>query len=296
MIESLFVCIGAQKAGTTWLHKIMSTDDRLSLPKYVKEPHYFSWLDYQDRNLNQWRENRLKRLVGNPEFIDGLNKYIGSSRDNAKYNDTISQLKCYISDVNPVWYEQLFTKQNGICVDITPAYAVMSHKGFLRLKQHARDINMLFILRDPVERAWSGLLQRLKRKFTHEMIGEYVNGLDDTELARQLSSPVIYDRSDYVKTIDRISQAGLYDKLNLVFYDDLKNSPEIFLSKVYAIIGLKLHEVSNSDLKNTVHVSPEVAFPERVESIMLEKFRPVVKTLNANYIKVPVSWSVKYAV
>lgn len=296
MIENLFVCIGAQKSGTTWLHKILSTDERLSLPKYVKEPHYFSWLDYQDRNLNQWRENRLKRLVDNPEFLDALSKYFSSSKENIKCNQIISELRCCINDVNPAWYEQLFTKKNGICVDITPAYAVMSHRGFMSLKLHAIDINMLFILRDPVERAWSGLLQHLKRKFKNEMIGEYVDSLSDAELVRYLSSSVIYARSNYVKTIDRISQAGLYDRLNLVFYDDLKINPEEFLTNIYRIIGLKIHEISTSDLQNTVHVSPEVAFPERVESIMLEKFRPVVKTLNANYINVPAPWKVKYAV
>jgi hypothetical protein len=39
-----FLVIGAQRAGTTWLHRVLSQHPRLWLPP-VKELHYFDKLD-----------------------------------------------------------------------------------------------------------------------------------------------------------------------------------------------------------------------------------------------------------
>ena len=43
--KTVFICIGAQKAGTTWLHAALSNYKDIGLP-HIKELHYFDvkWL------------------------------------------------------------------------------------------------------------------------------------------------------------------------------------------------------------------------------------------------------------
>merc|ERR1719223_544803 len=38
-----FLCIGAQKAGTTWLHEMLSRHTNIVLPSEKKELHFWDW-------------------------------------------------------------------------------------------------------------------------------------------------------------------------------------------------------------------------------------------------------------
>ena len=60
-----FLCIGAQKAGTTWLFSMMSNHNEIHLPKQVKELHYFDWQFYRSlRWYSQFFENNENRVKG----------------------------------------------------------------------------------------------------------------------------------------------------------------------------------------------------------------------------------------
>ncbi len=46
-----FLCIGAQRAGTTWLHRILASHPQIYVPTRRKEVHFFDW--YYDRGI-EW--------------------------------------------------------------------------------------------------------------------------------------------------------------------------------------------------------------------------------------------------
>ena len=45
-----FLCIGAQRAGTTWLYDLLASHPEVYVPSRRKEVHYFDW--YYDRGLS----------------------------------------------------------------------------------------------------------------------------------------------------------------------------------------------------------------------------------------------------
>src|SRR5215210_2387932 len=57
-----FLVIGAQRAGTTWLHRVLRQHPKLWLPP-VKELHYFDKLDTM-RTILDAKERRRVRLNG----------------------------------------------------------------------------------------------------------------------------------------------------------------------------------------------------------------------------------------
>lgn len=74
MINMNFFVVGAQKTGTTTLHKLLSQHQDISLPR-IKETHYFSHTDREERGI-EWYLSRFKRennnkLVGeiDPEYM-----------------------------------------------------------------------------------------------------------------------------------------------------------------------------------------------------------------------------------
>lgn len=56
--KKMFMCIGAQKSGTTWLHRQLRNHPQIWLPP-VKELHYFDTIQFN--NFENYRVKRLKR-------------------------------------------------------------------------------------------------------------------------------------------------------------------------------------------------------------------------------------------
>jgi len=58
-IKLSFLCIGAQKAGTTWLHKMLQQNPSICLPQHQKELHFWDW--NRSKGLS-WYSRQFKPL------------------------------------------------------------------------------------------------------------------------------------------------------------------------------------------------------------------------------------------
>ena len=107
-----FLGIGAQKAGTTWLRKMLALHPRVLFPAR-KEVHF-------------WDHNRERGVD---------------------------------------WYRSLFEapqdgKRRG---EITPAYAILPEDTIADIAELNPDVRIFYILRNPIERAWSSALMAVGR-------------------------------------------------------------------------------------------------------------------------------------
>lgn len=149
-----FVCIGAQKAGTTWLHSNLRKHQELWLPP-IKEIHYF---DYKENNFSP----ALKQ-----QFFD-------NSRQNRRWRRiAINRLKvnCKSPNIqrllwdrnylfnrqnNDDWYSSLFELGRGkIIGEITPAYSTLNSSSVAHIHKLMPELKIIFMMRNPIERAWS---------------------------------------------------------------------------------------------------------------------------------------------
>ena len=64
------------------------------------------------------------------------------------------------------WYVSLFADRGGkkVAGEVTPEYALIGISGLKHLKRLAPDARIIFIMRNPVTRAWSQLLHLSNRK------------------------------------------------------------------------------------------------------------------------------------
>lgn len=200
-----FIIAGAPKSGTTALWKYLSTHPEVCLP--VKEPRFFS------------------SAVG--QFS---NKEIGSG-----------QLMPGTYDNGLKWYANLFSDCDSSCVIGEASTVYFSDPDSARLiKKIVPDVRLIFILRDPVSRAYSHYWQEIK-------LGIKLPSFD--EIIHQN-----HPRLDYYLYISHY-QARLQN-----FYDhfpteqimiatnlELKKNPIHLLQKVYKFIG-----VSNTYVPPTI--------------------------------------------
>ena len=128
-----FLVIGAARAGTTWLHRVLRRHPALWLAP-VKELHYFdklsrtrTWLDARERRRVKWK---------NLASIDlwHLSYLLGARSD--------------------TWYAHLFhtAQQQGLIAgEITPTYAGLDGEKFRRIRDINSEIKLIYVMRDPLD-------------------------------------------------------------------------------------------------------------------------------------------------
>ncbi len=242
-----FVCIGAQKAGTTWLYDNLRQHPEVWLPP-VKELHFFNTVCPHQQLLGVETYNHIiiskiwRNFIAHPSLTN------------------IRWLKqFYLEQKSTQWYQDLFAKvPTGKCSgDMTPGYTTLDERGVAFARQVLTDSCKVFvILRNPVERLWSSL------KMNYRWKGENVQKEELTTLLDEMRIPSNYLRTDYVRII-KLWQS-YFPNFRVFLFDDLVKDPLNFLFEIEEYLGIKqfssadtLMKKSNADKKN-ITLPPEI--------------------------------------
>jgi len=226
-VDISFLCIGAQKSGTTWLHEILRRHPGLSLP-VQKEVHFWDW-------------NRRKGLD---------------------------------------WYSNQFpsetSKEPLVRGEITPCYVVLEEHYIREIKTLFPRVKLIFIARDPVERAWSALLMELRNAVRGMEAGKF--SIDDNANKRSLdkfnrdADPEKYNdsyfmerlmhsshtkRSDYATSLRLWLDHFSKDQLLILNFRDISEKPRDFIKEITRFIGVEsetfLNSISDDDLSQRIN-------------------------------------------
>jgi hypothetical protein len=304
-INKLFVCIGAQKAGTSWLFENLSKDQRFSKCPFVKEIHYFDYLYKNSPHLNNWRANYFLRTCQSapaslkPIISAWLSNDIGKLNKLADDNNgmLVRKINLLLNSVTDEWYADLLRlrKNQEYAMDITPDYAVIGTDGFKHMKSIAHDLKLLLILRDPVERAWSGLLQGKKQqpggiaKFIEE------KGEDIDFLFKSCSTgPDIGARNNYLMTLEALEEVGLADEGHLLirFYDDISNDPDKLVKEIYRFLEIPPPEpdIFSETLRSRVYATPKTVMPPELKIRLKAHYANMLQQINDRFTSIPDTW------
>ncbi|HEY3659695.1 MAG TPA: sulfotransferase domain-containing protein [Candidatus Udaeobacter sp.] len=204
-----FLCVGAQKAGTSWLYRQLEPHPDFWMPP-IKELHY----------LNQL--NRTKQLHG-PRCAD--------ERD-ASFLDSMQNLRGrFYLDLDS--YGRLF-QHKGECVsgDISPAYSTLNDEIIERVVNHFPKLKVVFLARDPVERAWSQLSMGVRLG----MINKF-DATDPEEVVRNLLIPGVLARSHPSKIVARWKRYVRPENFRVYFFDDLNENPAELRQSILSFLG-----------------------------------------------------------
>jgi hypothetical protein len=217
-----FCCIGAQKSGTGWLYEQLRSHPDFWMPP-VKELHYF------DRF---WRSPRQPVAgSGNESRLERARKEARDERD-LVFLTTMEALFAR-PEIDLNGYAQLFaSKKSLLSGDITPGYSTLPDEIVERIAAPFTDLKVLFLARDPVERAWSHLSMWVR----HGRIPAFdVN--DVAEVTRHLLQPEVIMRSHPSKIVARWRRYVPADRLRVYFFDDLKRDPAGLRTAIIGFLG-----------------------------------------------------------
>lgn len=138
-----FLIIGAEKSGTTWLHKTLSRHPDIFLPR-TKEIHFFN-----TRNTN---------LIEIGHYERGLAWY-------GDFFKTVSGQKA-IGEITPMY----------LCDPDAPS----------RIKAHLPEVKLIFMLRNPIKRAYSHYWMAFRKGNVQQSFDEVIAGRAEKIIQRGL--------------------------------------------------------------------------------------------------------------
>jgi hypothetical protein len=226
-----FICVGAQKAGTRWLYDQLAFHPEFWMPP-VKELHFF------DGAAPGFR--KAKRLQGRIETdLDKLNRnrIADSTRPlgerDLRFMDGYLQLfanRPLMKDKAAAveHYARLFNEKGAEKTgDVTPAYSKLDDDHVEKIVRRFPGVKVVFIAREPVERAWSALgmaarqaKSRVKQPVSPATVLKFLKRKD------------VAGRSHPSHTVARWKKIAPEGQFAYFFFDDLRTQPADLRSRV----------------------------------------------------------------
>ena len=204
-----FLCVGAQKGGTSWLYQQLTSHPDFWMPP-LKELHYFDELS-RTRRAHPPRSEDERDL----RFVENIKK--------------LSARPC----IDLEGYARLFEpKASLLSGDITPAYSMLNDEIVERIVRRFPSLKVIFMARDPVERAWSQLSMGVRV----QMIKPF-DVTDVDAVIRNLLHPGVLLRSHPSVIVARWKRHVPSDQFRTYFFDDLERNPAELRRSILHFLG-----------------------------------------------------------
>ncbi len=271
-----FLCIGAQKAGTSWLYSVLEENPSVFLGP-CKEIHFFDEM-FVDKVKN-WAKSSRQSLLRQGLFYQFKNADNPQKLD-MKYISYYSRL--FLSEKKDIeWYKDYFSypsseiKAKG---EITPEYSMLPVEGInYILNKINKNIKIIYIIRDPVTRAKSQLRMNLSRanirgrELTYQLLIEKME-----EVINEM-------RADYKTYVQRWDSNIQNDNLLYLPYQLIKK-PWVFIKTVEQFLNIP-HYPNYTKLSTVIHKTEKIRLPNDTDDYFSEKFREQYQFLQQRFDK-----------
>ena len=269
-----FVGIGAQKAGTTWLHRNLKAHPQIYMPR--KELHYF------DRKIND-RSNALSRLFGKGDLDGRWRRQVRHWTvvhlvKKPSLRDLLWDLNFYMRPYNDEWYASVFEgKGEKVAGEITPAYSTLGREKVARIHELMPRTKVIFFMRNPIERVWSQIVMSFDKKEK----GSAASASEEQLLERR-GLQQIGRLSNYRRTLENWGSFYPEEQIFVGFLEDIHFFPEDLLSRLYGFLGVDPY-FDPSLTKKKIHSRSAGTMPTRIAVELARNYREEILLLHERF-------------
>ncbi len=263
-----FLCIGAHKAGSTWLYQQLDSHPDFWMPP-VKELHYFDQLSRVQRAAGpRCRDERDRRFL---EQLQSLSAEQGIDLEN---------------------YGRLFEpKASLLSGDISPNYSTLSNEVIRQVVGYFPNLKVMFLARDPVERVWS----HLSMEVHYRQIEPFdVTNID--EVNRNLFRRGMLLRSYPSAVVARWKRYVPPAQFRVYFFDDLQSDPAELRHSILCFLGADPDKPGNrltADYNSWTRME-KLPLTNKVRSHLAKLFKNELKTCAARLGGPARDWPARY--
>lgn len=278
----LFYGIGAQKAGTTWLHDYLSSHPDVAVPAMFKEQQYWNSVrpphnDFilpESQSGRIWERTRieiLSRIRSDPVTTEWAARQRGVLRPRDDHRDHATAILGHWQGEHAVG-------------EITPAYALLGQETFAEMAGLSDNVRFIFIMRDPIDRVLSAArMYHRQGKGAGPVIEQLIAAIDAEDA-------VLLAQSDYKRTITRLEAVVPRDRIAYLFYETLFDQTEI--DRLCAHLGVSSHPADTDKVVFSYRDKTDDAVPVDVTTRLAEKLMPVYEFIRARFGEaVPDNWA-----
>ena len=268
-----FVGIGAQKAGTTWLHRNLQAHPEIWMPK-EKELHYF------DEKRGQ-KGGPLGRLRGDRPADKRWRRQAGSRfrrwPTGPFAQDLGWDLRYFLGRPNDRWYASLFGAGAGkVTGEATPDYAVLGADEVAHVYGIMPEAKIIFMMRSPLERPWSAMDMRTRIR------GESLEKIKDKKFYRRFDNKGSRLRTEYSRTLETWASFYPERRIFVGFLEDVHFFPDRLLGDLYGFLGVDPgFEPPGADRR--VHSGKQETIPTRFAVHLARAYHGELKTLHERF-------------
>lgn len=175
------------------------------------------------------------------------------------------------------WYRNLFSPDPVLVEgDVTPAYGILEPAVIQQIHDAFPDLRIIFIMRNPVARAWSSALMALGRA---EMT---LQDASEQWFLDHFHSQGSLLRGDYLRTLR--NWQGVYgrEKLLALFQDDIERDPVAVLQACCSFLDLEwCGDWTPDTVRERVFAGRGAVLPPSLASALNALYEPRIKALEA---------------
>ncbi len=268
-----FLIIGAQKAGTTWLHRNLLIHPQVWMPK-EKELHYFDEkIKTKSSIKSKLRGNKAADQRWRRQARRQLNRY-----KKPVLRDISWDLRYFFMPPNDEWYASLFKQGRGkITGEATPDYSVLGKKVVAHVHELMPETKIIFLMRNPIERAWSQALMDFDRRK-----GQSWEDVPDEKFYRYLGGKRSWLLTDYMRTLENWGSFYPEDQIFVGFLEDIHFYPNRLLERLYRFLGVD-PSVEYRVIKRKIHSRAVETMPTRIASHLADSYREDIRRLSERF-------------
>jgi hypothetical protein len=258
-----FLCIGAQKAGTSWFNRMLGQRDDVWTGPF-KEMHFFNAIHVPDHR--HWATLHVRASVRRALWRHFQTET--SQKADLLWVERLVKIADKAWMFTEDWYRYTFDLPEGrgkTIGDVTPEYSTLPEQGVAHVKALMPEARIIYILRDPVARMCSHLKMMIARRRLD------VSTFDRAAWMKLAEEPGLVQRGDYPAYLPRWERA-YGDALLVLPFGALSSSPLDVMRRIEIHLGLSRNTYAN--LQSKFHATQHVDIPDYVLARLEERAYP----------------------
>jgi hypothetical protein len=278
------ICIGSQKAATTWLHRMLAGHPNVFMPVF-KEIHYFDALHIpSQKSVLVRRKLRSRRLLFEQierSPVHRLFSFVAADVvQHRVFRRYLAELRAATSldcsAIDDSWYARFFEEAgpSSIACDFTATYALLPPEGIAHLRRLNHQARIIYIVRNPVERALSHarmLLVRNRAPRTIESLRSFV----DHDRVRM--------HDDCVEIIDRWREHWPSDQFHVVFHDQIAATPLQVLEETCAFAGIPFDPEWFPHHGKVIYRGPRIRANDEIRAMLEDRYASLIESVRERF-------------
>ncbi|MCF6149409.1 MAG: sulfotransferase [Candidatus Kuenenia sp.] len=259
-----FLCIGAQKSGTTWLYRNMQQHPDIWLPP-IKEIHFFD---------KYWNKTNLFSIIFTKIWRRQLRNRIRKRYGYRDFRNLKWDFKFFFRNHTAEWYSSIFkcagNKKTG---DFTPGYSTLDSNQVAFVEKLIPNAKIIFLMRNPIYRAWSQIRMEA-RKCSLDLN-------DHDIIFKKIDSNRIRLRGDYLRTLDNWHSYYQKGQMFIAFFEQVITCQKDLLLQIYKFLGINdSPEIIPDTIRHNYNPGIEAKIPPAIASHLANLHFEDIKKLN----------------